>query len=122
VIALKIRNEYTCPLELTHDIIKGKWKPIILWQLKPGNIAPASLEKSIQGINQKMLMEQLKELLDCGLVAKKTYEGYPLRVEYSLTGRGEKILEALTIMQNIGIELMRENGMEGVLREKGLLD
>ena len=30
---MKTRTEYTCPLELTHDITKGKWKPIILWQL-----------------------------------------------------------------------------------------
>lgn len=118
---MKVRKAYTCPLEFTHDITKGKWKPIILWQLKPGNISPASLEKNIQGINQKMLMEQLKELLDCDLVAKTTYEGYPLRVEYSLTERGVKMLEALTIMQNIGIELMKENGMADVLKEKGLI-
>jgi DNA-binding HxlR family transcriptional regulator len=106
---MKIRKSYTCPLELTHDLTKGKWKPIILWQLKPGHVTPASLEKNIQGINQKMLMEQLKELLDWGIVTKKTYEGYPLSVEYSLTQRGEKMLEALTIMQNIGIELMQES-------------
>ncbi len=35
---MKIRDEYTCPLELTHDITKGKWKPIILWQLGKGKI------------------------------------------------------------------------------------
>ena len=29
---MKMRTEYTCPLELVHDMIKGKWKPIILWQ------------------------------------------------------------------------------------------
>ena len=31
---MKIRNDYTCPLELVHDMIKGKWKPIILWRLR----------------------------------------------------------------------------------------
>ena len=36
VITLKIRDEYTCPLELVHDMIKGKWKPIILWRLRLG--------------------------------------------------------------------------------------
>lgn len=118
---MKIRKTYTCPLELTHDITKGKWKPIILWQLKPGNLSPAVLEKAIQGINEKMLMEQLKELLDSGLIEKTSYQGYPLRVEYSLTQRGEKMLEALTIMQDIGIELMRENGMEDILKAKNLI-
>ena len=33
---MKMRTEYTCPLELVHDMIKGKWKPIILWCLRFG--------------------------------------------------------------------------------------
>lgn len=33
---MKMRTEYTCPLELVHDMIKGKWKPIILWRLRLG--------------------------------------------------------------------------------------
>jgi DNA-binding HxlR family transcriptional regulator len=122
VNTLKVRGDYTCPLELTHDITKGKWKPIILWQLRLGNTSLASLEKNIQGINQKMLIEHIKELLDCGMINKNVFEGYPLKVEYFLTQRGEKMIEAITIMQHIGIELMRENGMEDVLKAKGFID
>ena len=105
---MKIRDEYTCPLELTHDITKGKWKPIILWQLGKGATSLAQLEKDIIGISQKMLLEHLKELADFGMVSKRSFEGYPLKVEYSLTARGEKLLEAITIMQSIGVELMKE--------------
>ncbi|PKM77458.1 MAG: transcriptional regulator [Firmicutes bacterium HGW-Firmicutes-15] len=119
---MKIREEYTCPLELTHDITKGKWKPIMLWQLRLGNTSLASLEKDIQGINQKMLIEQLKELSDFGMIGKNTYDGYPLRVEYFLTERGQKMLEAINIMQSIGVDLMQENGMEDVLKAKGFID
>jgi DNA-binding HxlR family transcriptional regulator len=122
VNGLKIRQEYTCPLELTHDITKGKWKPIILWQLRLGNTSLATLEKNIQGINQKMLIEQLKELLDFRMIEKKRFDGYPLKVEYSLSERGKKMLEAITIMQQIGIELMQENGMECALKAKGFID
>jgi DNA-binding HxlR family transcriptional regulator len=118
---LRIREEYTCPLELTHDITKGKWKPIILWLLRQDHKSLAYLEKNIKGINQKMLIEQLKELLDFGMIGKKTFEGYPLRVEYFLTDRGRKMLEAITIMQNIGIDLMKENGREDILKAKGLI-
>ena len=82
---MKIRTEYTCPLELVHDMIKGKWKPIILWRLRLGATSLAKLERDIDGITQKMLLEQLKELMDYGFVEKKSFEGYPLRVEYSLT-------------------------------------
>ena len=104
---MKIRDAYTCPLELTHDITKGKWKPIILWQLGKSPMSLSQLEKSIVGINQKMLMEQLKELLAYGIVTKHSFEGYPLGVEYSLTSRGSKILEALTIMQEVGTEILQ---------------
>lgn len=118
---MRIREEYTCPLELTHDITKGKWKPIILWLLRQDHKSLSYLEKNIKGINQKMLIEQLKELLDFGMIGKKTFEGYPLKVEYYLTDRGGKMLEAITIMQNIGIDLMKENGMEDILKAKGLI-
>lgn len=118
---MKIRKQYTCPLELTHDITRGKWKPIILWQLKNQNKSLSSLEKEINGISQKMLLEQLKELMEFGMVDKKTFDGYPLKVEYSLTKNGMRILDALTIMQQVGIELMKENGMEDELKKKGFI-
>lgn len=119
---MKIRTEFTCPLELVHDMIKGKWKTIILWRLRLGATSLAQLEKDIEGITQKMLLEQLKELIDYGFVEKKTFEGYPLHVEYSLTeDMGRKILEALKIMQHVGIDFLKANGMEHVLIEKGVV-
>lgn len=69
-----------------------------------------------------MLLEQLKELSDFGIVEKESFEGYPLKVEYSLTERGRKLLEAIVIMQSIGIDLMKENGMLDVLKEQGFID
>lgn len=119
---LKMREEYTCPLELVHDMIKGKWKPIILWRLRLGASSLSKLEKDIDGITQKMLLEQLKELIEYGFVEKETFEGYPLRVEYSLTpDMGIEILKALRIMQHIGIDYLKVNGMENVLIEKNVL-
>ncbi len=119
---MKIRENYTCPLELIHDMIKGKWKTIILWRLRLGPTSLSKLERDIDGINQKMLLEQLKELINYGFVEKKSFDGYPLHVEYSLTSdMGEKILEALKIMQHIGIDYLKANGMEDVLIEKCVL-
>lgn len=119
---MKIREEFTCPLELVHDMIKGKWKPIILWRLRLGATSLAKLERDIEGITQKMLLEQLKELMDYGFVEKESYEGYPLHVEYSLTKKqGYELLEALKIMQHIGIEYLKEQGMENVLIKKGVV-
>ncbi len=119
---MKIRNEYTCPLEIVHDIIKGKWKTIILYQLKDGALSLSQLQRGIEGITQKMLLEQLAELIMFGLVQKKEFAGYPLHVEYSLTKkRGLKMLEAIEIMQMIGIDYMVEKGMQETLFAKGIV-
>lgn len=120
---MKIRNIYTCPLELTHDMIKGKWKPIILWRLRLGPTSLSKLERDIEGITQKMLLQHLKELTEWGFVGKKVYDGYPLKVEYFLTQpQGEKMLSALKIMQEIGIDYMLAHDMRDVLEEKGLVE
>lgn len=107
---MKIREKITCPLEITHDILKGKWKTVILYQIKYLERASLSqLEKGIKGISQKMLLEQLNDLRKFGLVDKKKYDGYPLRVEYFLTKkRGHRIIEALEIMQEVGREYLKE--------------
>lgn len=119
---MKIRNDYTCPLEIVHDVMKGKWKTIILYQLKDGPKSLSELEKEIEGISQKMLLEQLGELMQFGLATKKDFEGYPLHVEYSVTERrGRKMLEAVRIMQLVGIDYMIENGMEASLLYKGII-
>ena len=87
-----------------------------------GATSLAKLEKDIDGITQKMLLEQLKELIDYGFVQKKSFEGYRGHVDYSLASdMGEQILEALRIMRLIGIDYLKANGMEHILEEKGVV-
>ena len=97
---MKMREDYTCPLELVHDMIKGKWKPIILWRLRLGKTSLSKLEQDIQGITQKMLLQHLKELMEYGFVEKQTYSGYPLHVEYYLSDpMGKEIIEAEELLK-----------------------
>lgn len=117
---MKIRENFTCPLEIVHDIIKGKWKTIIIFQLRKGTLSFSALLKLINGITTKMLIEQLHEMIEFGLVHKKSYDGYPLKVDYYLTDRGKKIVSAIEIMQSVGIEYMLEHGMEKTLCDKGI--
>ncbi len=107
---MKLRENYTCPLELVHDMIKGKWKSIILWQLSYGPTSLSQLRKDIDGISEKMLLEHLKDLIEYGFVSKEKGVGYPLSVKYSLTEQqGLEIFEALKIMQKIGITYMKDH-------------
>ena len=103
---MKIRTVCTCPLEIVHDIMRGKWKTIIVFQLRNGGMGLAELERGIEGITQKMLLQHLGELRAFGLIGKIEPDGYPLRVTYFLTERGEKLLQAVRIMQDIGLEYM----------------
>lgn len=118
---MKVRQDFTCPLELVHDMMKGKWKCIIVWRLRLGPTAPSDLMRDIDGITEKMLHQHLGELMDYRLVSKTKSSGYPLRSEYFLTENGREILKALEIYQKLGIKLMLEDGREDVLREKGLV-
>lgn len=119
---MKVREHFTCPLELTHDMIKGKWKPIILWLLRKKALSLSELEKSIEGISQKMLLEHLHELIQFELIEKISFSGYPLKVEYSLKSPyGPKIVEVLSILQNIGIDYVIKNGDKKLLVEKKII-
>ena len=53
------------------------------------------------------------------LVGKNEFSGYPLKVEYFITERSKKCLKKIKIMQEIGIEIMKENGMDEILHKLG---
>ena len=55
---------YAIGVEATMDVIGGKWKPIILCNLRHGAMRPSDLKRGITGISQKMLTQQLRELED----------------------------------------------------------
>lgn len=118
---MKIRENYTCPLEIVHDFVKGKWKTILIFQLRHGVQTFSQLKHGIEGISEKMLLQQLKELQDFGIINKISSEGYPLHVEYFLTDRGTQLLDAVLIMQDIGVAYMIEHGQTGLLERKGIV-
>lgn len=97
-------KEYSCPVELTLDMIGGKWKALILWQLKDTTLRFSALKRLIPGITQKMLTQQLRELEENGLVSRKIYAEVPPRVEYSLTSYGKSLEPLLLLMCRWGME------------------
>jgi DNA-binding HxlR family transcriptional regulator len=97
---------YGCGLEAALAVIGGKWKPVILWHLAPGPRRFGELRRLVTGISEKMLSQQLREMEGDGIVARKDYQEIPPRVEYSLTGFGVSLVEALRPLCDWGREHM----------------
>lgn len=104
---MKIREKYTCPLELSHDLLKGKWKPIIIWNLQETK-SLVELEKSIIGINQKMLIQHVNDLVEYKIISMYKHPGYPFKSDLKLTDRGYKLIEAIKILQSIGLDIQKD--------------
>ncbi len=76
-------------------VIKGKWKPTIIWELHAQPIRFGELRRRLGGISEKMLFEQLRQLEADGIVHRQAFEEEStLRVEYSLTEAGAALNDA----------------------------
>lgn len=95
---------YRCPVEVTIDIVGGKWKCLILWHLHEGTMRFKELERIVPGVSQKMLTQQLKEMEKDGLLTKTVYPEVPPRVEYSLTERGHSLFPLLELMHTWALD------------------
>lgn len=93
-------GRFTCGLDAAMAVVDGKWKPLILWELKSGATRFNALHRSLPGISQKMLTQHLRELQRHGVVHRESFHEVPPRVEYSMTDSGRELLEALEPLGN----------------------
>jgi DNA-binding HxlR family transcriptional regulator len=93
-----------CPVTRTLDKIGGRWKPLILYALVKGTLRYNEVKKAIPLISEKMLIQQLRELEQDGLVQRKVYPVVPPHVEYSLTKVGKDMQPVLMAMANWGLK------------------
>jgi DNA-binding HxlR family transcriptional regulator len=98
----KIPKDLSCGLNIAIEVIGGKWKANLLANISKGMKRPSELHKSIPQASSRVLNQQLAELEFHGIVKKKIYNVLPPKVEYSLTGGGESILEVLYAMKSWG--------------------
>ncbi|AQG78040.1 winged helix-turn-helix transcriptional regulator [Spirosoma montaniterrae] len=98
-------DENSCPVTATMKVLGGKWKPILINAIYL--TAPArfgELKRSVKGITQSMLTQQLRELEDDGLISRKIYAEIPPRVEYTLTEFGLTLSPIMQAMAKWGEE------------------
>jgi DNA-binding HxlR family transcriptional regulator len=92
----------TCGMAYSLGIIGGRWKPAILCRLLFGPMRYGELKKSIEGISERMLVAQLRELEKDQIVQRRVYPEVPPRVEYQLTQLGHSMKPMLDAMSDWG--------------------
>jgi DNA-binding HxlR family transcriptional regulator len=106
-------NAQTCPVTTALSVIGGKWKVIILWHLQGGVKRFGELQRQVNGISQKMLTQELRDLEESGLVNRKVYPVVPPKVEYSLTETGWSLKPVLEQLCAWGTEYRKNRLAEG---------
>lgn len=91
-----------CPVEITLTLISDKWKVLILRDLLTGTKRFGELKKSLNGVSQKVLTSQLRQMEASGLLMRKVYAEVPPRVEYTLTELGYSLRPVLEAMRDWG--------------------
>ncbi|MBN9008027.1 MAG: helix-turn-helix transcriptional regulator [Rhizobiales bacterium] len=91
-----------CPVEVTLDLIDGKWKGVILYHLQEGTQRFGELRRRMPGITQRMLTKQLRALEGDDLIVRKVYAEVPPRVEYKLSDTGERLRPVIDVLKRWG--------------------
>ena len=100
---------YNCPMEVTLELIDGKYKSLILWHLIGKTLRFSELSKLIPQATPKMLIQQLKDLEKDGLIVRQAYPVVPPKVEYSLSEFGKTLIPILDVMCDWGRDYMEKN-------------
>jgi DNA-binding HxlR family transcriptional regulator len=99
---------YVCGIDAALDVVSGKWKGLILWELDEHDVRRfAELRRGLPGVSEKMLTQHLREMEVDGLVRRQVYAEVPPRVEYSLTEHGRALNAALAPLGDWGVERIR---------------
>ena len=99
------RNELPdCPVATTLQLLNSKWKIFILQRLLVKPFRFNELKKSLAGINHKVLIEQLRQMEDDGIILRQDNGTFPRHVEYSLSELGKMMLPIIQSLHDFGTE------------------
>ena len=100
---MKTKDELpVCPVATAVSIIGGKWKLLIIRNLKERPWRFNELQRDIEGISQKVLTDSFRQMIDDGLVYRHDYQEIPPKVEYGLTELGKEMLPIIDALADFG--------------------
>ena len=97
-----------CPVETTLALISTRWRILIVRDLLEGTKRFSELKRSVGGISQKVLTQNLRAMEEDGLVTRIVYAEVPPRVEYALTARGRSLKSVIDALWSWGEEFQEE--------------
>jgi DNA-binding HxlR family transcriptional regulator len=117
-------QQFDCPVAGFQQIINGKYKLRILWDLQHGAKRYGDIRKGLAGtigpkdITPRVLSRELKALTEMGLLTRKAYNVVPPKVEYALTAEARTLVPVIAVMHKWGVEhLVRRS----LLRKMGIV-
>lgn len=103
-------NQYHCPVEAALVVIGGKWKALIIWQLKTETLRFTEIMERLPMVTPRMLTKQLRELEEDAVIIRTVYPEVPPRVEYTLTSLGFSVVPVLEDLCTWGSEYLTIHG------------
>jgi DNA-binding HxlR family transcriptional regulator len=101
------RTGYQSPIEVALEVIGGKYKPVILYELRRGPQRYSDLRRAVKSATQKMLTQHLRELEQDGLVERRVFPQVPPRVQYCLTPLSKSLQPALEALCKWGTKRLQ---------------
>lgn len=101
-----------CPVDATLQVIGGRWKALILYNLRGGPRRFNELRRLLPLITQRMLTQHLRELEADGVILRHVRGVVPPHVDYSISPDGESLLPILDAMAVWGMGRIAGNRAE----------
>lgn len=112
----KIPVNIECGFRVALEVMGGKWKPYIIYELVGGPRRPSQLQKAIPEASNRVLTQQLRELLQYGVVERTVVDPVCKHSEYSLTPLGKSLIPIIDQMRDWGNNFRPR--LEEILKEK----
>ena len=101
---------YSTPMDVTLEVIGGKWKALLVYRLLNGPLRFSELKRLVPDITEKMLTQQLRELERVGVLTRTVFAEVPPRVEYCVTVHGATLQPVLAAMCEWGRSHWQQQG------------
>ena len=100
-----------CPVRAAIDVVRGRWKPSILFELKSGAKRFSELQMALPGITAQALTVQLRQLEADEVVARTLYPETPVRVEYALSEYGTTLSDVMDQLESWGVRYLARRSL-----------